>query len=289
MSKITFGVAGFPINFNKSKYKGKRQFIFDWLVDLGLDGLELQCTYGFRTSDETALLYRTLAAEKGIVLTVHAPYYINLGSKRVEVVENSKREIIKGFEFAAKVAAKKIIFHPGGGWGKTDEEREAGMERLINALIEIKKDIDTTSIRLCPEIGGKTNALGSLEEIIEICEKVDYARPCIDVAHYHARNIGCVNNAEDVLYALNQIEKKLGRRALEETHFHMYPVEYTEKGEKVHKMFSDIDESGQSYRPLAEHFVEAIKIKKLTPSIICEAHNSQEIGAALLKKLYFDS
>jgi deoxyribonuclease-4 len=284
---MRFGVAGFPINFFSSQYKKNRDNIFEWLNSLGLSALELQCTYGVRMSDEQAIRYKKLAEEKDIKLTIHAPYYVNLGSKNQQTVINSKNEIIKAFRLANIIGASRIIFHPGGGYGKTEEDRAEGISQIITALNDIKPNIDTTNVKIYPEIGGKVASLGRLDEIIDICKSVDYAYPCIDLAHLHAREQGSMVSQAKILDVLNKIEVELGRDSLLRAHFHMYPVDYTVGGEKIHKAFEDRDASGKRYLPIASDFIEAIKQKDLHPLVICEAYNTQEIGAMLMRDIYF--
>ena len=48
-----------------------------------------------------------------------------------------------------------------------------------------------------------------------------------------------MDSSEKIVKVLQALEKELGRKMLEETHFHVYPVDYTERGEKVHKAFGD--------------------------------------------------
>lgn len=283
---VLFGVAGFPVNFFSSSYGKKRDNVFQWLNDLGLNLLELQCTYGIRMSDEQAQRYKKLAKENGITLTIHAPYYVNLGSKKIQTVENSKKEIIKAFKLANLIGANRIIFHPGGGHGKTVEDRTEGINQLIASLNQIKSEIDTTNVKIYPEIGGKVASLGSLDEIIKICKNVDYAYPCLDLAHLHAREQGSLIDSKKILKVLNKIENELGRDALLRTHFHMYPVDFTTGGEKIHKTFGEKSEDGKSYMPIAKDFIKAIKLKNIHPFVVCEAHNTQEIGAMLMRNIY---
>lgn len=293
---IKFGVAGFPLNFFCSSYGKKRDNIFVWMNEIGLDCIELQCTYGIRMKEEQASLYRALAEKYNIMLTMHAPYYISLASLKEDVVERSKLEIKKAYELASWLGVRRIIFHPGGGYGKTESDRKEGLKRLIDALNSIKKDLDTKNIKIYPEIGGKVNQLGSLDEIIEIVKNVDYARPCIDLAHLHARELGSMTSKEKIMDVLKKIEKELGRDILEETHFHVYPVDYTEKGEKVHKAFGEkiqiqqlsLFEVENEYMPRASDYIEAIRSMNIHPITICEAHNTQDVGAKLMKDLYFN-
>ncbi len=287
MEKAKFGVAGFPAHFFEQCKK--REKIFEWLENLNLDVIELQCTYGIRMKEEQALLYKELADNHHIMMTIHAPYYVCLASTKKETVERSQLEIKKAYELAKLLGVTRIIFHPGGGY----EERKEGLEQLIRALNEIAPDLDP-SIHLYPEIGGKVAQLGSLDEIIEICKRVDIAYPCIDLAHLHARELGSMKSKEDILKVFDKIEKELGKEKLQQTHFHVYPVDYTDKGEKVHKAFGDKKEELQlslfeedlDYYPKAEDYIAAIKEKGLTPITICEAHNTQDTGAILMKNLY---
>lgn len=287
MEKAKFGVAGFPVHFFEQKRK--REKIFEWLENLNLDVIELQCTYGIRMKEEQALLYKELADKHHIMMTIHAPYYVCLGSIKKETVERSKLEIKKAYELAKLLGVTRIIFHPGGGY----QNRKDGLEQLIHALNEIAPDLDPM-IHLYPEIGGKVAQLGSLDEIIEICKRVPIAYPCIDLAHLHAREIGSMTSKEKILEVFDKIERELGKEKLLETHFHVYPVDYTEKGEKIHKAFGDKKEEMQlslfeedmDYYPKAEDYIAAVKEKGLTPITICEAHNTQDTGALLMKSLY---
>lgn len=286
-NKPLFGVAGFPVNFFNTPYKKNRDNIFKWLNDLDLNILELQCTYGIRMGEDQALRYKKLAKENNIILTIHAPYYVNLGSKKLETVKNSKNEIIKAFKLAKLIGSKRIIFHPGGGHGKTIENRVEGVDQIIRSLNEINNEIDIEDIKIYPEIGGKVASLGSLDEIIKICANVSYAYPCLDLAHLHARENGILKSENEIIKVLDKIENRLGRESLEKIHFHMYPVDYTIGGEKIHKAFGDkMDDGIELYKPLAEDFISAIKTKNIKPLIICEAHNTQEIGAMIMRDIY---
>ncbi len=290
--KPIFGMSGFSPGFWNSPLKKNRDNIFKWTKEFGIDGVELQCTYGIRMPEDQAIRYKELAKEYGIYLSMHAPYYVSLASLKSDVVERSKEEIKKAFKLAGILGISRIIFHPGGGYGT---DRESGIKRLCNALNSIENELDTKNIKIYPEIGGKVNQLGSLDEIIEICKNVKYARPCIDFAHLHAREFGSMTSSDKMIEVMKKIEKKLGRDVLEETHFHVYPVDFNDGGEKSHKVFGEKKNNDQvslfdendEYMPKAEDYIKAIKTMKIKPITICEAHNTQDAGAKLMKDLYF--
>lgn len=296
MTKPSFGVAGFPPNFFKSQFGKKRENIFGWLSDIGLDWIELQNTYGVKMKDEQAHLYNVLAKEHQIGVSIHAPYYITLASKDKDIRERSKDRILQCFDLAVKLNSKHIIFHPGHFPGTDERSRREGLQILIEGLLSLEDVLPADDIFLYPETAGKKAQLGSIEEIIEICSHVKFSYPCVDVAHVHAFRGGTLTNSTSILSLLDLIEEQLGATSLHKTHFHMYPVELDHTGEKKHKAFADRiknqqfslleDNPADKYFPLAEHFAQAIKAKGLTPSIICEARDSQDTGALLIKKHY---
>lgn len=292
-----FGVAGFPPAFFESTYRKKRENLFEWLNKIGLDWVELQNTYGVKMKDAQAYLYRQLAQKYGIGISLHAPYYITLASSDEGVVARSKERILQCFSLAEKIGASRIIFHPGHFPGKQERDRKLAVEKIVDGLNSLKQYIPK-GIYIYPETAGKKSQIGSVNEIICICSYVEYARPCIDVAHVHGFENGVLKSYERIYEMLNLVEAKLGRKYLEETHFHMYPVEIDHNGEKKHKAFEDRievqqldlfqDEMSDRYYPLPEHFIQAIKKKRLFPVVICEARDSQDRGALLMKKLFYE-
>ena len=294
-----FGVAGFPLNFFESDLRKKRENIFLWLNQLGLDWIELQCTRGVKMRAEQAHLYRKLAQEYQIGISIHGPYFISLASNDKGVVERSRARILQCFSLANELGSQRVIFHPGFFPGKTNEDRRMAVSRIVDELNALKHDVPS-GVHIFPETAGKISQIGSLDEILDICQKVNYARPCIDLAHIHAFEHGNLWDVQSIVNIFFTIKDRLGADYLDQLHVHMYPIEYNSYGEKVHRAFDDhIDISGQMsffqptevdnvFFPRAEDFVSSIKKLDLRPIVICEAHNTQEIGAMLMKKLYYN-
>lgn len=294
-NKPLFGVAGFPPAFFESEYRKKRTNIFEWLNSLSLNWVELQNTYGVKMKESQAHEYRELACKYNIGISLHAPYYITLASGDPDVVKRSIERIFQCYWLADIIGAQRIIFHPGFYSGKTDEDRKKGLDQLINGLLSIKNDIPN-NIYLYAETAGKCSQLGSLEEIIKICSSVPYVRPCLDLAHIHGFTHGSLTSTESIIKVMDYVEQELGKQLLMETHFHMYPVEIDKNGEKRHRAFFEKNELQQInlfsnvkdewFYPRPEHFISAVKQKEIYPIVVCEALNSQEQGAMLMKKIY---
>lgn len=275
-----FGVAGTPSN-----YKGKFAGLFDWLRALGLNAYEIQCVYGFKISDANKAIYLNEQA-KGMHFSIHAPYYVNLGSKNTPSVEKSKEYMRQGIELAKSVGVNRIIFHPGGGHDNTPEGRRMAIKQLIDAINEITSSIDMGNVRIYPEIGGKTANLGSLDEIIEICKACEYCYPCIDIAHLHARELGSLTDKYAIKTRLEKIKAEIPEK-FEHIHFHAYTIQYNDKGEMHHLVHGQNMSDGSVGKPDLKEFIEVLHEMNITPWIISEASESQEIGAKYMRDLYF--
>jgi deoxyribonuclease-4 len=101
----------------------------------------------------------------------------------------------------------------------------------------------------------------------------------VDFAHLHARTGGKNNTPSEFRALLEEIEKGLGRRGLDNMHIHMSGIEYTAKGERNHLFLEDSD---FKWRELLKVWKE-FKIKGV---VICESPNIEQ--DALLMKKYYD-
>ena len=274
-----FGVAGVP-----PAYKGKNINLFNWLTEQGLNAYEIQCVYGFKVSPVMQEYYKQ-HSNKDMFLSIHAPYYINLGSLNQDVVQRSKNYMKQGVELAKSIGVSRIIFHPGGGHKNTTEGRVEAVKSIISAINEITSEIDMADVRFYPEVGGKTANLGELDEIIEICKHCEYCYPCIDIAHLHAREIGSLTSKEIMREKLQTLQDNLPNK-FNHTHFHAYTINYGDKGEIKHLVHGENMPNGDEGMPNLNWFVELLKEFNLTPWVISEASDSQEKGALYMKQEY---
>lgn len=278
---MIFGVAGIPAN-----YKGKFDKIFDWLRSMGLNAFEIQCTYGFKISEPNKSIFKR-EKENGFNLSIHAPYYINMGSLNQDVVTRSKANMKQGIELAKELGINRIIFHPGGGHKNTEEGRSQGVKQIIEAINEFTSEVDMAEVRLYPEIGGKTANLGSIDEIIEICKNCKYCYPCIDIAHLHARENGSIQTKEILKEKLVKIKNELPEK-FKHVHFHAYTINYNEKGEIKHLIHGENMPDGSEGKPNLDDFVSLLHEMKIEPWVISEAHDSQELGAKYMRDKYLE-
>ena len=275
-----FGVAGVPVN-----YKGKPRDFYDWLKSMGLNAYEVQCTFGFKMSDKNKELVIN-AQKDGFFISIHGPYYINLGSINDDVVGRSKDILKQGIELAKSINCTRIIFHPGGGHLNTEQGRKEAINRIIDHLNNIASEVDVGDVKFYPEIGGKTANLGSLDEIIQICKECEKAYPCIDIAHLHAREFGSITSKDILKAKLEHLRTNLPDK-FSQVHFHAYTINYGDKGEIKHLIHGESMPNGDEGLPNLNWFTELLHEFKLEPWVISEAHDSQELGAKYMRDNYY--
>jgi deoxyribonuclease-4 len=276
-----FGVSGNPPNFWVSPFRRERANAPEWVRGIGLDALEIQCTHGVRMPDDRAGAFRLNSGVHRITLSIHGPYYISLGSRDSNKVDNSLNELRKCVDLAKKIGSTRVIFHAGG----IDGNAERALATAVKALQRFEDSTDLGDVRIYPEIAGKVNSIGSLEDVIAICREVKCASPCIDFAHLHARTQGSLRSKTDFVAVFDRLRQQLGQAALELMHVHFYPIEWSRGGEVRHRAFDELN-GEEPYFPRYEPFLDALLEQPLAPIIISEAKNSQDTSALEMQCYY---
>lgn len=277
---IRFGPSGNSESFYEQGNKSSAQMPA-WLDAMGLSAYEYQCSKGVKVSEGTARNIGEEALKSSIYLSIHAPYYINMASEEEEKRINSKRYIIETLTCAKWMGAKRIVVHTGS-YSKVDKKWALNMAiKVMKEVLEEAREKGLDDVVICPEVLGKQNQLGSLEEIIEICKIDERLIPTVDFGHVHARGLGILNSTEDFLVVLEKIEKDLGYDRLKHLHCHFSRIEFTKGGEKKHWTLDDVQ-----FGPEFEYLARAIHIKQMEPVIICESRGNMAEDALKMKKIY---
>jgi deoxyribonuclease-4 len=137
---------------------------------------------------------------------------------------------------------------------------------MVGMVADLKKQ--NRYLWLRPELMGKRSQFGSLEELLNLCSEVEGIAPCIDFAHLHART-GKYNSYYEFKSVLNQMEKRLGRTALDNLHIHLSGIKYSAAGELNHL---NVQESDLKYTEL----LQALKEYAVKGVVICESPNLEE-------------
>ncbi len=272
--KLNFLTAGMPLSTGKGGY-GRA---FEILSDLNLDGMELEFVHGVRMSDETRELVKKERESRKLILTAHAPFYVNLNSQEEDKVEASVQRIIETGLAAQSTGAFSITFHAAFYMKQDKEEVYQKVKNRISEISRFYHD-NNLNVWIRPETTGKATQWGDLDEIIRLSKEFDNVLPCIDFSHLHARSVGKYNTYDEFSKILETVGNELGQRALDNFHAHLAGIDYGDKGEKKHLIF---EESDMNYKDL----LKVLKEFNVKGALVCESPNIED-DALLLKEYYY--
>ena len=264
MKKLNFGTAGIP---SSTPPKVKTSSGINHVKTLGLDAMELEFVRGVNITEERAPEVRKAAEDSNVILTCHAPYYINLNSDDREKLQASIQRITNSAEIVNLCGGYSVCFHAGFYQQKTKQETYNRIKRAIEEIVKYLKAKDN-KVWIRPEVSGKFSQFGQLDETLKLSEEIEQVLPCIDFAHHHAKG-GKNNTYEEFHKILEQMEKQLGKEALERMHIHVSGIEYGEKGEKRHL---NLEDSDLNYKDL----IKAWKDFNIKGVVISESPNIEQ-------------
>ncbi len=272
--KLRFGNSGIPHSTTKN---GKTWNGIEQIRNLKLDAMELPFVHSVYLKEDTAEKVNKIRMEQDVLLTTHGSYYINLNAKEPEKRGASRTRVLQAANIARQAGVWSLTFHGAFYLGMEKESVYNTVKDQMKKIIQELKD-KGNPIWIRPETTGKPTQWGHYKEIIKLSQEVEQVLPCVDFAHLHARTNGKYNTLEEFRTVLEDIEKGLGKEALNNMHIHMSGINYGEKGEKNHLFLKDSD---MNYQDLMKAFKEF----KIKGAVISESPNLEE-DALLMKKEY---
>lgn len=276
-SSFIFGTVGSPISTPK-KPGGSVGAVLR-LAELGFYAFEIGWVRSVRVSEKTCEAIKSTAAEQGVAISVHAPYFINMNGDEEEWPK-SRQRLMDAAHYGNLSGATDIVFHPGSYFGHPPGEvMPRVLERLQGCVQELRDSGNT--VRLCPETMGKGAMIGSLEDVLLMSRELEGVKPCLDFAHLHARpGDGSMNSYDEWASVLEAYGQSLGSEALKDLHIHLSGIDYTEGGEKEHLpvLESDLDLEG---------LFKALKDFGAGGRIVCESPE-MENDAQILKDKWLE-
>ncbi len=272
MAGLVFGTGGIPHSSQtESTVDGIKR-----IAQLGLGCMEMEFVHGVRMSEASARLVAETANREGVRISAHAPYYMNFNAREPEKIRASQDRLLQTARIAWLCGAESIVFHAAFYLGDPPPKTYLMVkEHLEEVLSQLKRENIRLQVR--PEVMGKGSQFGTLEEILDLSAELAGVSPCIDFAHWHARN-GAFNSYREFTARLGQVEERLGRDALDNMHIHVSGIAYGSKGELKHLNLKDSD----FHYP---EFLKALKDYQVKGLVICESPSLEE-DALLLQATY---
>ena len=109
---IRFGTAGTSDSFAAQGYKSSLD-VPEYTAKMGLNAFEYQCGRGVRLGLDKAARMAALAAQRDILFSVHAPYYISMSSLEEDKRLNSIQYLLQSAAVCRALGGRRIIFHSG--------------------------------------------------------------------------------------------------------------------------------------------------------------------------------
>jgi deoxyribonuclease-4 len=222
-SVFYFGPAGYP--------EGSKNPIdaLERVRKLGLNALEVEFVRQVRMEESKAKNIGLKAEELGILLSAHAPYYVNFNSSNRTTVRKSVEWVVKTTRIADLMGAWLIVIHAASYSRKSPN---AATKAVIRGMKRCRETMEEESLRpmLGLETMGRKGTWGTLREIGIVMEEVEGVVPVLDFGHLHARDGGRFRSVTDFQEVMDELESIYGGRM----HFHFSCIEYTEAGESRH-------------------------------------------------------
>jgi len=281
MEKIKFGPSGIQENyFLKQNRKVSNALV--WIKEANLNAFEYCFGKGYNMKISTAEQLGKIAVNNNITISVHAPYFINLGNPSEESEEKAFNMISKGLDFLDAFKGEHLVIHIGSQ-GK--EERSVVLERIKTRILNIVnrlklKDNFNKKTFICLETMGKFSQIGNYKEIIDFCSLDEMLIPTFDFGHINCLLQGKLNE-EEIENIFKYSFEKLGEFKTKNSHIHFSKIKFSNKGELAHLNY-DSTEFGPDFKDLNK----VIKKLNLTPTIISESTTNMFDDILTIKKIY---
>lgn len=280
---IKFGPAGNCKTFYDEGYKRTIEAP-KWLKEKGLDAYEYSFGKGFTLPDDTAIKIGEEMKKYGIVVSVHAPYYINLATPTDEMAEKSFGYILESLRKLRLLSGNQLVVHPASQ-GKMSREEAVELTKkrlqiLKNKIIENGYD----DMYVCLETMGKSAQIGTYEEILDFCQIYDRFLPTFDFGHINALTQGTLKTYDDYKKIIDLSIEKIGLERTKIAHIHFSKIEYGAKGEIKHLTLED-----NIYGPEFEPLAKVLKDYNLDCMVICESREYMARDAIALKNIYLNA
>lgn len=272
MRELFFGTGGTPHSASsRSTVSG-----IERIAELGLGCMEIEFVQGVKMGEKGALLVAEAAANTGVRLTAHAPYFINFNAHEVEKVKASQVRLLQTARIGSLCRAESVVFHAAAYLGDPpDKVYNTVKKNIEETLNQVKQE--NIQIWVRPEVLGKHSQFGTIEEVLRLSSELQGMAPCVDFAHWHART-GKFNSYPEFISILERIKEQLGRSALDNMHIHVSGIAYGKSGEIKHL---NLEESDFQYVEL----LKALRDCDARGFVICESPDLEE-DALLLQETY---
>ncbi len=241
---IRFGISGLPPDGDDAAF-------LNGIVERGHGAYELSFVHGFPWKERRCRAFGDLAAERGIALSVHAPYFAILTVEDPE----KRKQTLAGLEHTMKLGkalgAHTIVAHAGNVGGREPDDLH---DLVADGLSTIEPKVRDLGVALGLETSGTDRGFGSLGDIALIAKEFAFVRPVIDWAHVHAKSGGGLITQEAFASVIDFLRSEFPGWAIDPLHTQFTDNQIGPSGEIRHLPYG---EGSLRAEPLAAAATEA--------------------------------
>lgn len=184
---LRFGMSGLPTE------DGDDATFLDGLIARGHSAYELGFTKGFPWKEKRCQAFGRAAAERGIDVSLHAPYFAILTGDDDGKAKQPVAALEHSMKLGKALGARIICAHIGS---HGDREPSETMDLVRRRLDYLTPKIAHLGVALGFETSGNDSNFGSIGDIALLAEEFPFVYPLIDWAHVHATTRGALTSVE---------------------------------------------------------------------------------------------
>ena len=222
-----------------------------------------------------------LAAQRDILFSVHAPYYISMSSLEEDKRLNSIQYLLHSAAVCRALGGRRIIFH-SGSCGR--QSREAALEKALDTLKRRRTRWMKRALPRSPSALRRWERSASWARWRRCWPSAGWtgaSPPASTSATSTPGRWAASSTKADYAAILDRLETALGDERARRFHVHFSRIEFSKGGEKRHWTFAET-QFGPEPQPLMELLAE----RKLQPVIICESAGTQAEDAGAMQQMY---
>jgi deoxyribonuclease-4 len=245
------------------------------VLERGYSACEIDFEGRFWMDYTFAARFGELAAERGVMLSVHAPIAGFMGhAERGKKLNMAVGMLDHSAGIARAAGAELVVFHPGFLLGR---EREQAIDSVCEQLGELRERLvgKDRAVPFGIEVMGRVRELGSLDDVVEISRRLGWVRPVVDFAHMHATSDGAFTSEAPFAEALAKADAVLEPGA--PFHIHFSDIAYANRNETKHLPYGEGTLRAEPLRDALARFERPATVISESP----DEESSQAIRAIL--------
>ena len=208
----------------------------DGLLERGHQAFELAFTRGFPWKEKRCTRFAVEAADRGIRLSIHAPYFAVLTMADEDRAKQCRAAVEHTIKLGAELDARVVVAHLGSRRG---EEPGVLLDRMRVHLDWIGAKVSGLGVGLGLETTGRVSHMGSLGDIALLSDEFPFVRPVVDWAHVHAISQGGLVSVKAFAAVFAFLRENFPAWKVDPLHTQFSDVLYGEMGEIRHLPYGD--------------------------------------------------